>query len=283
MPRACQGWAETVAAYRCLDHPAIGEQEMRSGPQRATLERMRAQAVVWVVQDTTCLDDGTTQPKQGRGTVKSKVRAEDLLHPTVACTPERMHLGGLGRQVWPRPEQPVAHERHRKPLEANESSRGRAGSQLACEVQQSGPETLVVNVAAREGDSHAWLLDAMRRLPGERAEFIIRAKSHRRIATGQEPHSLWEDRPKARATGSLTVEVTRQPHRPPRQATLKVAVKRVLCSGARRPGGKLPPVEVVAVYAKERRPPRGEEPLAWLWLTSLPVVDFPSACLVLQW
>jgi hypothetical protein len=58
------------------------------------------------------------------------------------------------------------------------------------------------------------------------------------------------------------VAVTRQPHRPPRQAPLTVAVKRVLVSGARRPGGQLPPVEVVAVDAQERRPPRGEEPIA---------------------
>ena len=95
--------------------------------------------------------------------------------------------------------------------------------------------------------------------------------------------TTWEARQQARAAGAITVEVTRQPHRPPRQATLRVAVKRVMFRGARRPGGKLPPVEVVAVYAQERRPPRSEEPIDWLLLTSLPVVDFPSACLVLQW
>ena len=88
---------------------------------------------------------------------------------------------------------------------------------------------------------------------------------------------------KSRAACSITVEVTRQRHRPPRQATLRVAVKRVMFSGARRPGGKLSPVEIVAIYAKERRSPRGEEPIEWFLLTSLPVVDFPSACLVLQW
>jgi hypothetical protein len=42
IPRACHGWAETVAAYRFLDNPAIGEQELLSGHKRATLERMRA-------------------------------------------------------------------------------------------------------------------------------------------------------------------------------------------------------------------------------------------------
>jgi hypothetical protein len=256
---------------------------MLSGHTRATLERMRAQEVVLLVQDTTFLDDGTTQPKQGMGTVKINVREASLLHSTVAFTPERMNLGVLGLKVWQRPEQPVAQERHRKPLEAQESYRWLEGYQLACEVQQRCPDTLVVNVADRAGDIHEWFLDAMRRLPGERAAFIIRAQCHRRLANGQEPSDLGEELQKARAAGSITIEVPRQPHRPPRQATLRVAVKRVMFSGARRPGGKLPPVEVVAVYAKERRPPRGEEPIAWLWLTSLPVADVPRACLVLQW
>jgi hypothetical protein len=70
--------------------------------------------------------------------------------------------------------------------------------------------------------------------------------------------------PQARAAGAITVELTRQPNRPPRQATLRVAVTRVRCNGARRPGGRLPPVEVVAVDAKEHHPPGAEEPLAWL-------------------
>jgi Transposase DDE domain len=217
------------------------------------------------------------------GTVKVKVREEHLLHPTVAFTPARLNLGALGLKMWQRPEQPVAQERHRKPLAEQESARWLEGYQLACEVQQSCPDTLVVNIADREGDIHEWCLDAMQRLPGERAEFIIRAKCNRRIAKGKEPRSVWEEMQKAGAAGRLTVELTRQPDRPPRQVTLRVAVKRVTCNGARRPGGRLPPVEVVAVDAKECRAPRGEEPIEWLLLTSLPVADFPSACTVVQW
>jgi Transposase Tn5 dimerisation domain len=239
--------------------------------------------VVLLVQDTTFLDDGTTQPKSGMGTVKSKVREEYLLQPTVAFTPERMNLGVLGLKVWQRPAQPVAHERHRKPIAEKERYRWLQGYQLACAVRQSCPTTLVVNVADREGDMQEWFLDAARRPPGERAECIIRAKCDRRIAKGKDASYLWVEMQKARAVGSITVELARQPNRPPRQATLSVAVKRVMFTGARRPGGRLPPVEVVAVYAKERRPPGGEVPLAWLLLTSLPAADLASACTVVQW
>ena len=100
---------------------------MLSGHQRATLERLRAQAVVLLVQDTTFLAYGTTQPKQVIGTVKINVRGAYLLHPTVAFTPGRMNLGVLGLKMWQRPEPPVAQERHRKPLEAKERYRWLGG------------------------------------------------------------------------------------------------------------------------------------------------------------
>jgi hypothetical protein len=181
------------------------------------------------------------------GTVKVKVREESLLHPTVAFPPARLNLGGLGLKMWQRPEPPVAQARHRNPLEAQERSRWVEGYQLACEVQQRCPETLVVSVAEREGDLHEGCLDALQRLPGERAEFISRAQGHRRLAKGTAPRYVWEERQKARAAGRMTIALTRQPDQPPRQLTLRVAVTRVTCTGPRRPGGRLPPVEVIAV------------------------------------
>jgi Transposase DNA-binding len=193
IPSACHGWAETVAAYRFLDTPAIGEQEMLSGHRHATLERIRAQEVVWLVQDTTFLNYGTTRQKPGMGTVKVKNREESRLHPSVAFTPERVNFGVLGAQWWQRPGQPVGQERKRQPIEAKESARWLEGYQLACEVQQSCPETLVVSVADRAGDIHEWFLEGMQRAPGERAECIIRAKRHRRLAKETAPRSLWED------------------------------------------------------------------------------------------
>jgi hypothetical protein len=78
-----------VAADRFLHHPHIDAQEILSGHPHAPLERIHAQEIVLLVQDTTFLHDGTTQPKAGMGPVKSKTREEYLLHPPVGFTPER--------------------------------------------------------------------------------------------------------------------------------------------------------------------------------------------------
>jgi hypothetical protein len=141
----------------------------------------------------------------------------------------------------------------------------------------------VVTVADREGDIQECFLEAMNREAAARAEFIIRAKCNRRSTTGQDQGYLWPEMQNPRPLGSLTVAVARQRDRAPRQATLAVATRRVTFTGARRCGGRLPPVEVTVIYAPERRPPKGEEPIEWLLLTSLPVEDFSSACTVVQW
>ena len=283
IPRACRGWAETVAAYRFLDNPHVGFEEILSGHRQATLERLRAQEVALLVQDTSFLNYGTLQPKAGMGTVKERVRDEYLLHTTVAFTPERVNLGVLGAKLWQRPEQPVGQERKRKAIEEKESYRWLEGYALACEVQQTCAETVIVSVADCEGDIQEWFLDAMSRPGEERAEFIIRAKCNRRLAAGAAHGYLWEEMQAARPLGKLTFKLSRQADRPARRVTLSVKALPVTFNGARRPGGRLPPVQLWAVYALELKPPKGEEPIEWLLLTSVPVADFAGACLVMQW
>jgi hypothetical protein len=256
---------------------------MLSGHQHAPLERIRAQEIALLVQDTTVLDYGTPQPQAGMGTVTIKGRDEYLLPPTVAFTPERVNLGVLGARWWQRPEPPGGRERQRKPIEAQESYRWLAGDALACEVKQACPQTLVVTVAAREGEIHEWVLDALRRPAGERAACLLRAKGNRRLTKGPTHRYLWADLQGTRPLGTMTIELTRPPDRVPRQVTGAVAVQRVTFDQARRLGGTLPPVAVTAVYATECQPPRGEEPIAWLRLTSLPVAAFPRACTVVPW
>lgn len=201
IPTACHGWAETVAAYRFLDNPSVGFEEILSGHKQATLERLGAQAVALLVQDTSFLNYGTLQPKAGMGTVKEKGREEYLHHATVAFTPERVNLGVLGAKLWQRPEQPVGHKRKGKPIEEKESYRWLEGYALACEVKQACPQTLIVNVADCEGDIQEWFLDAMNRPAEERAEFLIRAKYNRRLATEAAPSYLWEELQAARPLG----------------------------------------------------------------------------------
>jgi hypothetical protein len=150
-------------------------------------------------------------------------------------------------------------------------------------VQQTCPQTVVVSVADCEGDIQEWFLDAMGRGGEERAEFLIRAKCNRRLAPGAAHDYLWEEMQAARPLGRISFELSRQADRPARRVMLSVKAMPVTFTGARRPGGRLPPVQVWAVYALELKPPKGEEPIEWLLLTSLPVESFAGADTVVQW
>ena len=138
-------------------------------------------------------------------------------------------------------------------------------------------------MADREGDIQEWVVDVLRREPGQRAEGIIRAKEHRRLAPGAAQRYLWAEMQQTGSLGTLPIDLARQPDRPSRPVPLTGTATPVTCYGARRPGGTLPPVTVSAVYAQEASPPQGEAPVEWWLLTSRPVTDCPRACTVVQW
>jgi Transposase Tn5 dimerisation domain len=186
-------------------------------------------------------------------------------------------------QRWQRPEEPVAPQRQRQPLEEQESSRWLEGDQDACKVKQAWPAPLVVNMAERAGDRQAWLVDARRRKPPQRAEGLIRAKCNRRLAPGAAQRYLGAERQQTPSLGTLTLALARQPERPPRPGTRAVTATQGPGHGARRPGGTLPPVEVSAIDAQERSPPQAATPVEWLRLSRLPVRDCASAGTIVHW
>ena len=56
IPAACHSWGETQATYRFLRNERIEAAELREGHGQATLQRMAAEPVVWIVQDPTFLE-----------------------------------------------------------------------------------------------------------------------------------------------------------------------------------------------------------------------------------
>lgn len=68
IPSACHGWAETQAAYRFFDNERVAPEDILEGHGRATLERVAAEPVVLVVQDTTFLEYLKDRLPKGLGT-----------------------------------------------------------------------------------------------------------------------------------------------------------------------------------------------------------------------
>ena len=281
IPAACQGWTETKSAYRFFDNARVGFDEILSGHKEATLGRIAREEMVLLAQDTTFLDYGSKEAV-GLGTLKRTRSEHYLLHPTVAFTPLRANLGVLGADFWQRPEDNVAHLRHKKPIEEKESYRWLKSYELACEVQRQCPDTLVLSVADREGDIHEWFLLAQNKPLEERAELLVRAKCNRRTQKKDGEYSyLWDEMAGCRVMGKLVIRTPRTGGKPSRPATLEVRAKEIEFCG--RKGKKTEPVFMYAVYATEKRTPKGEAAIEWMLLTTIPVETYEAAEAIIGW
>jgi hypothetical protein len=294
-PAGCNGRAEMEAAYRFLDNDKVESDKVLAPHFSATLERIRAQQVVLIPQDTTELD--VTRPHEimaGAGPLNDESRVGFFDHVLVAYTPEGVPLGLVAAEIWARdfdgfdksPEQKRA-ERRAKSIEEKESHRWLAGYREACRVAQQAPDTLIVCLSDSEGDIYECVLEGQKETDGPKAQWIIRACQDRALIVddGGRPDCPTTLRARLASTpilGHLTIDVReRQPKskdnrkrkqaREARTAELTVQAGRVKLRGPDRPGGKLPDIEVNCVLVTEPNPPEGAEPIEWVLLTSLPI------------
>lgn len=127
IPAACQGLAETTAAYRFFANDRVSPQKVLDPHGAATLQRIREQKVVVIPQDTTEVDLTRQQEKVG-GPLSDEHRWGLFAHPLLALTPERVPLGVVGAEMWSRDEEELkrsqkekARERKQLPIEEKES------------------------------------------------------------------------------------------------------------------------------------------------------------------
>jgi hypothetical protein len=119
IPASCQGWNETHAAYRFIDHDKVDIDQILQGHKAASIERINKQKCVLLAQDTTFLDYGQEE-EVGLGTLRSTKSDFYLLHATVAFNAARVNLGVVNAKLWQRPDQPVAHVIDKMPIEEKE-------------------------------------------------------------------------------------------------------------------------------------------------------------------
>ena len=286
IPAACGGWTETLGAYRFFDNEKATFDSVLTPHCAATLERMAACPVVLMAQDTTEDDECMCLGPKGLGTLKDTEKHERRLHPTVAFTPERLCLGVVKATYWSRDTQCPRKERRSKGVDEKESGRWIESYQESCALQGQLPNTMIVNLADREGDIYEWFAEYADYAPETRAQWLVRAAQNRCLQ-GDEQHAahrkLWETLEQAPIQGYLDVEIKPRPNRAGRQATVTVRAATVSLAPPKRTGYHLPGITVNAVLAREETPPQDVEALEWLLLTSLPVGTFEQAMTVVAW
>jgi len=289
IPAACGGHAEMTAAYRLFDNEKCAFERIIDAHAQATRKRVAAQKTVVLAQDTTEAD--LSRPEQevaGAGPLDGGKRRGMFLHVLHAFCEDGTPLGTLHAKGWARPEracgQMTSRERCKKlPIEQKESYRWLEAIRQAQEEARRFPETRMICVGDSESDVYDVLEQASR--GPENFSWIVRACKDRLLeeSAGHAARSVRELALAAPILFANTINVrgrkskvscdkrSRRQPRESRQATIEVrAVSGVALTTARKRPGQTP-LTVNIVFAREINPPKGETPVEWLLLTTLPV------------
>lgn len=272
---ACQGWAETQAAYRFFDNDLVQPEKILQPHREATLQRMSGHGVVLLVQDSTELDY-TPHPPEGSGPLNFEKQRGYLDHTQLAFTPEGLCLGVVDARIIARSDDDFGKSKQREsdPLETKEIFRWLEGYRRACQVQQQVAHTQIVSVADCEGDLYEVFVEAQQH--PQAAEFVIRAGKIRSLpelnedASGRTYLKLQDEIQKADVIAIREVELQRTPKREARTARLEIRAQTLRIKPPHRKGN-LPEVKVNVVLVRELDPPDDDTAVEWLLITSLPI------------
>jgi len=303
IPAACGGRAEMTAAYRFFDNEKATFEDILRPHRDATRERIAAEPVVILAQDTTEID--MTKPDmvvRGAGPLDGNSRRGALLHVLHGFTPDGTPMGTVFANAWTRDEEAGCAslsraQRAKTPIEDKESYRWVTTLREAQQLAQACPATQCICVADSEADIYELLVEAT--AEPRSADWIMRACQERALLpknqgetsvaylTGQLlttpvlfTHTIGVRGRKAKV--ACETRGRRQP-RQSRETEVSVRAARVTLRAPYRSGAKLPDVTVHVVMVREERPPENEQSVEWILLTSLPIDNLEQVRRVIQY
>jgi hypothetical protein len=266
IPGACEGWAETIAAYRFLGNEHIDWRDMMQPHWDRTTARMGQLPVVLCIADTTELNFNG-QDIEGAGPLCYEAQVGMYLHATYAVTPDREPLGVMNAWMWAR-----------EPRDANgrrggvkESVRWIESYEIVAEQARALPDTRLVYVADREGDIAA-LMQRAQEL-GEPADWLMRSQ-HNRALKGEA--SLWETVHASEVLGHISFVLPGRGGQKAREVRQELRSQRVTLPG--RAGVTLTCVEAYEVGA-----PAGVKPVIWRLVTNREAGDAHALIELVDW
>ena len=294
IPQACGTWPAIKAAYRFFDHKRTTMDRLLEPHRGATVERMRREPVVLLVQDTTSLNYTTRPDMQGIGLIGTSLKGPQglLLHNTMAFRPDGLALGLLDVQCWRRDpaEFGVKKQRHAKPIEEKESFKWLEPLAAVEQAARRCPDSRLVTVCDREADIYELFELAHRK--GH--ELLVRAMQDRGLhhdhGDGGGDDNGDDGGVRLRAhmaslapAAEVELAVPRHGKQPARTARMAVRFASLTLAPPNKKKN-LPPLPMTVVWSSEIDPPAGiDKPLQWMLLSNRPVDDLEQALERLRW
>lgn len=273
IPKACQGWKETQAAYRLISNDAVSAEAIAEPHIACTQLRMAAQPVALCIQDTSVLDFNE-QDIEGLGPLQYEAQRGMFLHPTYVVTPNREPLGTLDSWRWAREFRDETGER---PESILESDRWIEGYERVAETAGSLPDTRCVYVADREADIVSLMCRAAEL--DHPADWLIRSKHNRTLPGGGK---LWASVTAEKPIGEIRFILAARRGVKSRPVHQQLFVKRLSIPNGKK-GEYKGTVKVSCLVAQEINPPKGSKPVQWRLLTNRAVQTLHEASELIDW
>jgi hypothetical protein len=279
IPDACQSWKKTKATYEFFNNDKVTPAVIMGSHRLNTIERMKTQPLVLLIQDTSTLDFTTHKSTKGLGPYATDPKTLGLLmHSVLAVSSDGVPLGLLYQNIWSRANYPSQKKakRHKLPIEEKESFKWLKAME---DYSKSIPDSVqTVTIADREADIFEFFQKAF-----ELGEHLLVRAIHNRRITG-EYQLLYDQMKNIPERGQCLVEIPRKSEEklPPRQAKLSVRFCPVTICAGTKPAQKFD-LQLYAVFAREIEVPEGEEPIEWLLLSTIPVTNMSEAVQKIKW
>lgn len=286
---AIREWGELKRAYGVLARDEVTHERVIRPHVKRTRAALRETQEALVLEDTTSLNYETRWGIEGMGWMGDGRRGLTV-HSSLALAVEKWDkerapvvsvLGLAAQKVWTRLEEPKSRKESRR----QRLERPRESQRWAASIKEIGPPPKGKRwtyIADRESDIYEVFTDCV----AQGWDLIIRAKEPRALLNKE--GSLLEAVKHGRLLGTATVKLRPQSAAPGRKArkgriaTLSLRTAVVTLRPPWRPNEKLKPLTLNVVEVREMAPPRGEEPLHWVLITTWPCDNFELAWCVVQ-
>jgi hypothetical protein len=285
VPGACGDWKNAKGAYRFLDNEKVDPDMILTPHAERTVERAREVPVVLAVSDTTMLDYTAHAYTIGLGPLSDENHQGMLVQPTLIVTPERVPLGVIDLHTWVRDWEDFGagkETRRERSIEEKESVKWLRSLDVAEQFQATvGDGTQVVSVFDREGDIFDVLQAAT--AEGRPGDLLVRVRVDRRLdPTGVRLRQHLQEQP---VVATLAVRKARQGDQEARTAELSIrfAEVSVKAPANRKAEEGRESIKVYAIWADEDHPPRSQDRISWLLLTTVRVRNAEDAARIVSW
>ncbi len=275
IPQQMGNWVATKSSYRFLDNPSVTYTDLILPHWKYTQNISSDYESVLCIQDTSDISFTHHAAIEGLSKLGNGHGQGFLLHSTLAVVPQARPfiLGLLHQEIY-----------YRKPKPRNETKKERYARKRESDlwinslqaVGNPPSKTHYIDVMDRGADIYNVIKESIIQGHG----FIIRAAYNRKLLSEQKKLvDLIRD---TNPIGTIRLAVKKNPQQKKRLAKLKVAIKKVTILPP-YPVQDKTPIVCAVVYAGEKKPPKGQEPIEWVLLTSLDVSTLRDGCKVIDW